>query len=145
MSFRYSHLSKLYVEIAVLVPNYIDQLPEAAIFERATANEGLWIDQICINQNDKLEVRKAIPAIATLYRHARAIIIAIEDVEVSEEEQIFPRKSIPEFEKSGESILDRPFFGQRPPYMHENLILRGFYDKICSPRVSSLFILNHFF
>lgn len=92
-------------------------LKEASVCERATANEGLWVDQICINQSDKNEVRKAMPAMATLYRHARAIIIVFEDVEVSEEEQASPQDFIPEFKQSGKNILERPFFGRRPPYM----------------------------
>jgi hypothetical protein len=107
-----------------------------------TGDEGMWIDQVCVNQSDTEEVQKAIPAMATLYRHARVVIIALEDIEVSQEEQRFLRKFIPEFENSGkDSILWRPYFGERPPYMERNPVLRKFYDKICSSRVQC--ILRH--
>ncbi|KAH8820880.1 heterokaryon incompatibility protein-domain-containing protein [Xylogone sp. PMI_703] len=106
---------------------------QAAIAERNAANEGLWIDQICIDQKNKEEKKTAIAAMDAVYKHARSVFVALEDIEVSEAEQEFFKKFIPEFE-SNETILSRPHFGEQPAYMEKNIILRNFFRKITSSR-----------
>jgi hypothetical protein len=107
---------------------------QAVIGERMMADEGLWIDQVCIDQTNKVEKNISIPAMAALYKHARVVLVALEDVEVDDTEQKFLRKFIPEFENSGTILLERPHFREAPAYMEKYLVFRGFFNKICRSR-----------
>lgn len=106
---------------------------KAVLAERGATDEGLWIDQLCINQKNKEERRAAVAAMDTLYRKARIVFVALEDIEVSEVEQKFLEGFISEFEES-RSILDVPHYGEQPPFVEKNIVLRDFFHKITSSK-----------
>src|SRR5438034_3099637 len=54
---------------------------------RESNDEGVWIDQLCINQGNKEEKRIAIGSMDVIYRAARRLIIILEDVEIGVDEQ----------------------------------------------------------
>lgn len=62
---------------------------QAAVLERDFLDEGLWIDQICINQTSDAEKAVGIPAMSALYKRARKVIVCLGDIEISMEEMIF--------------------------------------------------------
>jgi hypothetical protein len=47
---------------------------------RNSEEEGLWIDQLCINQDDKDEKHVAVASMDILYRSARLVLIVLEDI-----------------------------------------------------------------
>src|SRR6266536_6517836 len=47
---------------------------------RSSEEEGLWIDQLCINQNDEDEKQVAVASMDILYRSARMVLIVLEDI-----------------------------------------------------------------
>lgn len=47
---------------------------------RQSEEEGIWIDQHCINQDDQEEKQVAIAAMDVIYRSARRVIVVLEDV-----------------------------------------------------------------
>jgi hypothetical protein len=49
-------------------------------------NEGLWIDQLCIDQSNPIEVSAAVAAAHLVYKSARQVVVAIEDVMLDENE-----------------------------------------------------------
>jgi hypothetical protein len=48
--------------------------------------EGIWIDQLCIDQSNEKEKAKAIPLMNLLYKNARRVVIVLEDIKITEEE-----------------------------------------------------------
>ena len=50
-------------------------------------NEGIWIDALCIDQDNDAEQREAIAAMDLIYRSARMVIILLEDVWLSQQEE----------------------------------------------------------
>ncbi|KAH8805385.1 heterokaryon incompatibility protein-domain-containing protein [Xylogone sp. PMI_703] len=51
------------------------------------ADEGIWIDQLCIHQDDLGEKRLAVSAMDQVYKSARSMYVAIEDIELSKKDQ----------------------------------------------------------
>ena len=77
---------------------------EALLEERISSDEGIWIDQLCINQDDANEKRFAIGSMDVIYRKARLVVIALEDVWVDEVEEAALYTWIQRNERKG--ILD---------------------------------------
>jgi hypothetical protein len=50
-------------------------------------DEGVWIDQLCINQNDNREKHVAIASMDTIYRSARRMVILLEDTQLDKSEE----------------------------------------------------------
>jgi hypothetical protein len=53
---------------------------------RSSEEEGLWIDQLCINQNDEAEKQVAVASMDILYKSARMVLIVLEDIVFNSEE-----------------------------------------------------------
>lgn len=62
-------------------------LYNALLNERQSQSEGVWIDQICINQNDEAEKQIAVNAMDIVYKSARAVVILLDDIEITTVEQ----------------------------------------------------------
>ncbi|KAH8901810.1 hypothetical protein BR93DRAFT_973219 [Coniochaeta sp. PMI_546] len=58
----------------------------AIMRHRQSADEGIWIDQLCINQDDTEEKIAHIGAMNIIYRSARRVLILLEDVQLSADE-----------------------------------------------------------
>ena len=48
--------------------------------ERSTDSEGLWVDQICINQESREETTISMSAMDMVYRSARLVVVALDDI-----------------------------------------------------------------
>ncbi|KAK4974830.1 hypothetical protein LTR66_011005 [Elasticomyces elasticus] len=57
---------------------------EAILQELESDHEGLWCDQVCINQLDQAEKKSMIGAKDIIYKSARAVIVALDDIEFDE-------------------------------------------------------------
>ncbi|RDW56747.1 hypothetical protein BP6252_13970 [Coleophoma cylindrospora] len=53
---------------------------KALLEERISDDEGIWIDQLCINQSDETEKALAIGSMDVVYRHARIVVVVLEDI-----------------------------------------------------------------
>ena len=73
-----------------------------ALFKEFGHREGVWIDQLCIAQHDLKEKMIAIGAMDVVYRSARSIIVALEDVQLSWEAAM----AIKEFDNIGSSAAE---------------------------------------
>jgi Heterokaryon incompatibility protein (HET) len=58
----------------------------AVLAERASPSEGIWIDQLCINQDDEEEKMTTIGFMDVIYKNARLVVILLEDVILSKTE-----------------------------------------------------------
>ncbi|KAL8952530.1 MAG: hypothetical protein Q9222_001560 [Ikaeria aurantiellina] len=55
--------------------------------QRQNANEGLWIDTFCINQEDGREKSEVIGSMDLIYRSARKVVAVLEDISVDAKEK----------------------------------------------------------
>jgi hypothetical protein len=62
---------------------------QAVFEERRSEREGLWVDQICINQDDELEKANTIGAMDVIFENARAVIIALDDIKLEWDEAAY--------------------------------------------------------
>ncbi|KAK1718195.1 heterokaryon incompatibility protein-domain-containing protein [Colletotrichum acutatum] len=98
-----------------------------AILElRGHPREGIWIDQVCINQRDEFEQQRAIASMDVVYKSCRKLVVLLEDVELTDDEaEIF-------------ELYD----GYRSPYALEKgptddrevSLLISLYDKVAAAR-----------
>ena len=51
-------------------------------------DEGIWIDQICINQHDPAEKKAVIGVMDLIYKSAREVLVPLEDISISVDEMI---------------------------------------------------------
>lgn len=54
---------------------------------RNSAEDGIWIDQVCIDQKNESEKADAIQNMDTIYRNADHVVILLEDIEISMSEE----------------------------------------------------------
>ncbi|KAL8728498.1 MAG: hypothetical protein Q9181_005323 [Wetmoreana brouardii] len=62
---------------------------KALLLERTSLDEGIWIDQCCINQGDPQEKSQTIGFMNRIYEQARVIVVVLEDVLIDEVERVF--------------------------------------------------------
>ena len=66
-----------------------EYMTKALLLERMSADEGIWVDQCCIDQTNQEEKSLTIGFMDAIYRQARLIVVALEDIAVSEDEEDF--------------------------------------------------------
>lgn len=59
---------------------------DAILGLRGHPREGVWMDQVCINQKDKDEQQRAIACMDIIYKSCRRLVVLLEDVELTDEE-----------------------------------------------------------
>lgn len=62
---------------------------KALLLERTSWDEGIWIDQCCINQDDPQEKSQTIGFMNRIYEQARVVAVVLEDVVIDETEGEF--------------------------------------------------------
>ncbi|KAL8705181.1 MAG: hypothetical protein Q9201_001681 [Fulgogasparrea decipioides] len=62
---------------------------KALLLERTSLEEGIWIDQCCINQDDPQEKSQIIGFMNCIYEQARVVVVVLEDVVIDEAERVF--------------------------------------------------------
>jgi hypothetical protein len=58
-----------------------------AIMEQRNGDEGVWLDRLCIDQNNNEEKKVAVGAMDTVYLAARRLLILLEDVQLDADEE----------------------------------------------------------
>ena len=99
------------------------QMATAVLNERTFPSEGIWIDQRCINQNDKEEKKNLIGSIDLIFKSARLVIAVLEDVSLTYAEENMLQKWLPQVVK-GIAI---------EPRKDREIVSRAFY-RILSAR-----------
>src|SRR5438046_7061514 len=109
-------------------------LQSAIMNEISGPQEGLWCDQICINQDDEEEKAISIGLMDVIYQQARFVAIAFADVEISCAEQTFMEEWIPQYMEQLEARPREqafvPFHGDRVAIMNKYPILKGIFRKL---------------
>jgi hypothetical protein len=118
----------------------VEQFPlptSAALFQAVVRErnlgEGLWFDQVCIEQEDEVERSITIGAMDTIYKNARTVVVALDDVTVTPDEENFLRYYVEQYNYSELPDDQQPNTGLAPPFMQQCDLFRSFLERIvCS-------------
>ena len=81
-----------------------DVLFLALLQERLYPAEGIWIDQLCINQDDEKEKAVAVASMDIIYERARLVVVVLEDIWIGESEENVLRVLIDKYRRK--ALLD---------------------------------------
>ena len=102
---------------------FVDKIIE---LRKPGPTEGIWIDQLCINQADEVEKRHAVASMDIVYRSCRQVLILLEDVKLEEEEAKITKCLEAELASTGKAV--------GPSTKEEREVLLSAYKKITSAR-----------
>ncbi|KAF9741438.1 O-methyltransferase family 2 [Paraphaeosphaeria minitans] len=103
-----------------------------AVLNERRAGEGLWFDQVCINQEDVIEKALAIGTMDSIYKNARIVVAALDDVSVTVEELQYLEQYYHKYVFSDLPLDQHPNRGMNPPVMQQYPWLRSFVERILS-------------
>jgi curved DNA-binding protein CbpA len=94
-----------------------------AVVEERHAGEGLWIDQICIKQGCREETMVSMSAMDMVYRSARLVVVALDDIILDPQEAKLLQEHMDEYNAMTHVVPRQRFRRKRPPYLetHDNL------------------------
>ncbi|KAL0942103.1 O-methyltransferase family 2 [Colletotrichum truncatum] len=99
---------------------------QAILQLRGSPREGIWMDQICINQRDESEKQRSIAFMDIVYKTCRKLVVLLEDVELTDDEALVCEKY---------AKMKTPHaFDQQPQNAREAELLVSLYDKIAGAR-----------
>ncbi|KAF3006845.1 hypothetical protein E8E13_010747 [Curvularia kusanoi] len=109
-------------------------LPTSAVLFQAVlrekgAKEGLWFDQVCIEQEDDAERAAAIGAANAIYSNARVVVVALDDIVASPEEEQFLRCYMDQYSYSDLPVDQQPNARQNPPFMYQYPTFASFFGR----------------
>jgi hypothetical protein len=102
-----------------------------AFIDQRRQDEGLWCDQICIPQDDEEQKMVQISLMDAIYKNARAIIVVLNDIEITKSELEAVMDYTRLYESSPDPPLSIPHLNENPPMMARHAVLH-FYLKIMS-------------
>jgi hypothetical protein len=102
---------------------------QAVLNERRTG-EGLWFDQVCINQEDENEKAIAVGSMDSIYKNARLVVAALDDVSVTVEELQYLEQYYHQYVFSDLPLDQHPNRGLNPPVMQQYPWLRSFVERV---------------
>ncbi|KAK5132000.1 hypothetical protein LTR08_000421 [Meristemomyces frigidus] len=99
------------------------EMYQAFLDERVSDTEGVWIDQICINQDSREETTISMSAMDMVYRSARLVVVALDDIELDSHEGTILENHMDEYARMLHVIASKRFRGKQPTYLdtHEEL------------------------
>lgn len=100
-----------------------------AVLREKRAREGLWFDQVCINQDDDAERSATLVAIDTIYKNARTVVVALDDVVATPEEEQFLRCYLGQYSYSDVAMDQQPNARQSPPFMYQYPAFLSFFER----------------
>ncbi|MCJ1386202.1 hypothetical protein MMC17_009328 [Xylographa soralifera] len=113
---------------------------QALLNERSSSREGLWIDAVCINQQNTEEKYTAINAMNLVYQSARETVVLLDDIEITQSEYDFLQAYLPLYKSS----IVRPLIDRyAPKSMASDPIVRDFSVKIIQARWFTRAWCNH--
>ncbi|KAJ4984155.1 O-methyltransferase family 2 [Stagonosporopsis vannaccii] len=100
-----------------------------AVLKEKSASEGLWFDQVCIDQDDEAERATTIGAIDRLYSNARVVVVALDDIVATPAEEQFLRCYQDQYSYSDLPIDQEPNAHQSPPFMYNYPAFISFFER----------------
>jgi hypothetical protein len=110
---------------------------------RDSENEGIWIDELSIDQKNGEEKTVAIGSMDIIYRSSRQLVIILEDIEIPEEEEKIINKYWEEFQN--DRGPDRPGWNQSTALAEDIRLMRKVFQKVLFARWFSRAWCSHEF
>ncbi|MCJ1420662.1 hypothetical protein MMC32_007021 [Xylographa parallela] len=128
--------------VALVHPIYLDEYPlpvsqplfQALSAECRSPREGIWCDQICINQDDEVEKAVMISAMDVVYKCARVVVVALDDIEISVEEHLLLLRYTETDRYLKSSLEDRFDVQTKSSVMGSDPVFCGLFEKILGAR-----------
>lgn len=108
------------------------EMLQAVWEERISEDEGLWVDQICIDQDSDYEKTISMSAMDLVYRSARLVVVALDDLELKEHEGTVLQNHVLEYERMKHVVPNKRFRRHQPPYLETHEDLLAVLQKILS-------------
>jgi curved DNA-binding protein CbpA len=108
------------------------EMLQAVWEERISDKEGLWIDQICIDQDSNEEKTISMSAMDMVYRSARLVVVALDDLELKHYEGEILKKHALKYEALRHVAPSKRLRRQHTPYLEGNYGLLQVLQKILS-------------
>ena len=83
------HIKGTYTKATNFVWPISEYMTKALLLERSSPDEGIWVDQCCIDQTNEDEKSLTIGFMDAIYRQARLIVVVLEDIAISDDEGDF--------------------------------------------------------
>ncbi|MCJ1438810.1 hypothetical protein MMC27_008200 [Xylographa pallens] len=105
---------------------------QALLNERQSESEGVWCDQVCIDQSNEVEKQVAIGLMDIIYKEARCVIVALDDITIDVAEEEYLRRYIETYNglKLNDEARRIPRLRETPPDVSSFHILISLYEKI---------------
>ena len=109
---------------------------QALLNERESEFEGVWCDQICIDQSNESEKQVAIGLMDLIYKEARCVVVALDDIKIDLAEEEYLRRYIETYDgiELNDETRRLPRLRKIPPNMHSFSVLIRLYEKILKAR-----------
>ncbi|PVI05130.1 hypothetical protein DM02DRAFT_688097 [Periconia macrospinosa] len=96
--------------------------------------EGLWFDQVCIDQENEAEKAVTIGVMDRIYRNARMVVVVLDDIATTWDELVFLQRYVRQFDMLADygtnQQLRQPNQGLHPPFMERNFLFWSFVEKV---------------
>jgi hypothetical protein len=79
---------------------------------RASEEEGVWMDQLCIDQENETDKKIHIGAMDIIYRSSRRLVILLEDIQLSQDEECAGLTYASAYEEGCREVRERNLEGQ---------------------------------
>lgn len=91
--------------------------------ERQSDTEGVWVDQICIDSNSEEEKIISMSAMDMVYRSARLVVVALDDIEFEAYEASILEDHMAEFDRQTHIPANKRFRKKATPFLesHDDL------------------------
>lgn len=101
-----------------------------AVWQEREENEGLWIDQICINQDSDFERTVSMSAMDMVYSRARRVIVALDDIEFNAKEGDQLRSHMAEYAAMTHVAPRQRFRRKQPSFLDTHIHMFEMIRKI---------------
>jgi hypothetical protein len=103
-----------------------------AVLDERRPGEGLWFDQVCVNQDDETEKSMALGVMDTIYMNARTVVVALDDIAATGDELFLLEQYVQQHVFDETQRNYHPNRGLTPPFIQQHPPLRSFVDRILS-------------
>ncbi|EOA91758.1 hypothetical protein ACJQWK_03437 [Exserohilum turcicum] len=114
-----------------------------AVVRERNPQEGLWFDQVCVEQDDEAEKSAAMGTIDNVYKNARAVVAVLDDIVVTPDEEQFLRYYVEQYSYSQIPLDQQPNTGLQPPLMQQYSLLDTLVQRILSSEYFDRAWCNH--
>jgi hypothetical protein len=109
----------------------INEVFQAVLRERRLG-EGLFYDQVCVDQENEAERFASMGCIDVIYKNARTIVVVLDDLHVMRDEERLIRYYAEQYGYLELSHDHQPNLSLSPPLMHQQPRLWSFFERLLS-------------